>query len=430
MAKYKTEDILNFALVGHGTVGKTMLAEAMLFNGGNINRMGSIENGNTASDYHDDEIERQISINTSILNTAHQNKKFNILDTPGYTDFYGEVQGALRVADFALVIINGFSNVEVGTEQVWESADEYGIPHMVAVNMLDKENTDFNAVLEVARDRFGSKVFPLGLPVNSGPNFNQIVDVLRNELHTYKTDGSGKYTAEPVSGEWAEKCKKLHGELIELVAESDDTLLERFFEQDALSEDELRSGLHGAFLNGSLIPVFPVAGGANIGVLRLMDVLAKYAPCASDFKEVVGLAGTTDDAVTFEIAEDSPVSALVFKTVSEAHLGELSFIRVYSGKISVGADMINSTQQRKERMGTLYTMSGKNRVEAGEVIAGDIAAVVKLKSTHTGDSLCAPGKEIRFPSLKLPEPMILAAVMPKSKGDEDKISTVISTIHE
>ncbi|MFB0515384.1 MAG: elongation factor G [Candidatus Neomarinimicrobiota bacterium] len=431
MSLYKTEDILNFALVGHGSAGKTILSEAMLFNAGVINRIGTIEAGNTTSDYHEDEIERQISINASVLSLLWEGKKFNLLDTPGYADFYGELQAALRVADFAVVVIHAVSNVEVGTEQVWNSATDYGLPHLIAVNMLDKEHADFDAVLNVARERFGSKVFPITLPINQGPGFNQVADVLRKELYTYKTDGSGKYTHEPLSGEWAERIAKLHEELIELVAESDDTLLEKFFENYELSEEELRGGLHGAFLNGSLIPVFAVSALTNVGIRRMMDVLAKYGPCAIDFKEVKGKVSVdSEEEITRPATENSPVSAFVFKTVSEPHLGELSFFRVYSGKVKMGADLFNINRSKQERMGTVYSMNGKDRKELGEVVAGDIAAVVKLKHTHTGDTLCGSTNPIVLPKIHLPEQKIRAAIAPKAKGDEDKISNGLATLHE
>ncbi len=431
MSQYKTEDILNFAVVGHGSAGKTVLSEAMLFNGGVITRMGSIEAGSTASDYHEDEIERQISINASVLGLPWEDKKFNIIDTPGYADFYGEVQGALRVADFAIVVIHAVSGVEVGTEQVWNSAAKYGLPHLIAVNMLDKEHADFDAVVNVIRERFGSKVFPVTMPVNQGPGFNQVADVLRNELFTYKTNGSGQYTQKPLSGEWAERISTLHEKLIELVAESDDTLLEKFFEQDKLSEEELRGGLHGALMNGSLIPVFAVAALANIGVRRMMDVLARYGPCAADLKEVKGKASVdSEEEITRLATENSPASAFVFKTVSEPHLGELSFFRTYSGKVKVGADLTNTTRSRQERMGTVYSMNGKDRKDLGEVVAGDIAAVAKLKHTHTGDTLSDGANPIVLPGIHLPEQKIRSAIVPRAKGDEDKISNGLSTLHE
>ncbi|MEE9161645.1 MAG: elongation factor G, partial [Candidatus Neomarinimicrobiota bacterium] len=431
MSQFKTGDILTFALVGHGSAGKTSLAEALLFNSGAISRMGTIESGNTASDYHEDEIERQISINSSVLSHPWQDKKFNMLDTPGYADFFGEVQSALRVADFAVVVVHGISNVEVGTELVWKSASEYGIPHLIVVNMLDKEHADFEAVVRVARERFGHKVFPLTLPVNQGPGFNQVVDVLRNELFTYKTDGSGEFTQGALPEEWAERCKTAHGELIELVAESDDSLLEKFFEQDQLSEDELREGLRGAFINGSLIPVFAVAANANIGVRRMMDVLAKYGPCAADFAEIRGTTTPNDgQEVTRTPDVGSPASALVFKTISEPHLGELSFFRVYSGKVKVGNDLLNSSRGRQERMGTMYTMTGRNRKELGEAETGDIAAVVKLKHTHTGDTLSDAAHPIVLPAIQLPEQKIRNAIIPKAKGDEDRVSTGLATLHE
>ncbi len=431
MASMTSEDILNFALVGHGTVGKTTLSEAMLFNAGVTNRLGSIGEGNTVSDYHADEIERQISISTSLLSLNHAEKKFNILDTPGYADFHGEVLGALRVADFAVVVVSGVANIEVGTEQVWKAANASGIPHLIVVNMLDKESANFDAVVNEARERFGAKVFPLGLPVNPGPGFNQVADVLRNELFTYLTDGSGKVSQTPLEGDWAERCAKLHGELIELVAESDDTLLEKFFEQDKLTEAELRGGLHGAFMNHSLIPVFPVSASNNIGVSRFMDVLARYGPCAADFKTVTGTLGPNDDQeVSRPATADSPTAALVFKTVSEAHLGELSFVRIYCGSIKSGIDLRNTTRQRDERLGSLYSMSGKQRAEVAQVSAGDIAAVVKLKNTHTGDTLAAKNAPIVLPGLNLPEHKIRAAIIPKAKGDEEKISTGLATLHE
>jgi elongation factor G len=431
MSTYKTEDILNFALVGHGSAGKTALAEAMLYNADVITRMGSIEAGNTTSDYHEDEIERQISINASVLSLPWEGKKFNVLDTPGYADFYGEMQGALRVADFAVVVIHAVSGIEVGTEQVWNSASDYGLPHLIVVNMLDKEHAEFDTIINVARERFGNKVFPLTMPVTQGPGFNEVADVLRSELYTYKTDGSGEYSQGQLSGDWADKCTTMHGELIELVAESDDTLLEKYFDNDQLTEEELRGGLHGAFMNGSLIPVFAVSAQTNVGVRRMMDILAKYGPCAADFKEVKGTASLeSEEEIIRPATESSPTSTFVFKTVSEAHLGELSFLRIYSGKVKVGADLANTSRGRQERMGTIYSMNGKDRKELGEVVAGDIAAVVKLKHTHTGDTLSDPGNPIVLPGIHLPEQKIRAAIAPKAKGDEDRISNGLATLHE
>ncbi len=431
MSQFKTEDILNFAVIGHGSAGKTILSEAMLYNSGVINRMGSIDAGNTASDYHEDEIERQISINASVLSIPWADKKFNILDTPGYADFYGEMQSALRVADFAMVVIHAVSNVEVGTELVWNSAAKYGLPAFIAVNMLDKEHADFDAVLNTARDRFGPKVFPVTLPVNQGPGFNQVADVLRNELYTYKADGSGQYSQEQLTGDWVDRIAALHGELIELVAESDDTLLEKFFENDQLSEDELRGGFHGALVSGSVIPVFAVSAQTNVGIRRMMDILAKYGPSAADLKEVKGTTGRDDEKeVIRSVSESAPISAFVFKTVSEPHLGELSFFRVYSGKVKVGADLTNTVRGRQERMGTVYSMNGKDRKDLGQVVPGDIAAVVKLKSTHTGDTLSDASDPIVLPGINLPEQKIRAAIIPRAKGDEDKISNGLSTLHE
>ncbi|MFC1619840.1 elongation factor G, partial [Candidatus Neomarinimicrobiota bacterium] len=233
------------------------------------------------------------------------------------------------------------------------------------------------------------------------------------------------------TGEWLERCDTLHNELIEFVAESDDTLLEKFFENDQLSEDELREGMHGAILNGSVIPVFAVSASANIGVRRMMDILAKYASCASDFTEVKGVAKVgSEDEISFPATIAGPPSAFIFKTVSEAHLGELSFFRTYSGTVKMGMDLENTNRNQHERMGTIYTMNGNERKELGEVVAGDIAAVVKLKNTHTGDTLSHSSNAIVLPPIHLPEQKIRAAIVPKAKGDEDKISTGLSTLHE
>ncbi|MEE9464838.1 MAG: GTP-binding protein, partial [Candidatus Neomarinimicrobiota bacterium] len=345
MSEYNSEDILTCALTGHGTVGKTILADTMLYNAGIINRIGSIESGSTTSDYRDDEITRQISISTSVLNFPWDDKKINLLDSPGYADFFGETQGALRVSDFSLVVINAVAGIEVGTEQVWKAAADYSIPRLLVVNMLDREHVKFDDVLAMARERFGNRVFPLGLPANPGPNFNQIADILRNELHTYQTDGTGKYGSGALPDDWSERVKTLHGELVEAVAESDDTLLEKFFEQDSLTEEDLRGGLRGAILAGTLIPIFPISGLKNVGVRRMMDVMARYAPCAADTTEIIGTADVdSDKEVTLPATKDGNISALIFKTVSEAHLGELSFFRVCSGTVKMGADLFNSNQ--------------------------------------------------------------------------------------
>jgi len=246
MKTYQPSDIRNFAIVGHASAGKTMLSESMLVCGGALNRLGSIAAGTTASDYHDSERQRQISVHASLLHTEWQGKKFNIIDTPGYLDFISEGLGALRVGDFALVVVHAQHGVSVGTEQVWQYASQYGIPKMIVINGLDKEQVDFDAALAQVRARFGERIFPLSIPVNPGPGFNQVLDVLRSEVITYAADRSGKFQEAPAADEWADKAKQLQQHSIEYIAESDDSLLEKFFEQATLSEEEMRVCIHPA----------------------------------------------------------------------------------------------------------------------------------------------------------------------------------------
>ena len=428
MKDYEAGDIRNFAIVGHASSGKTMLSEAMLACAGEINRMGSIANGSTASDYHDDEQKRGISTHSSLLHLEWQGKKFNIIDTPGYLDFISESLGALRVGDFAMVVIHANHGVLVGTEQVWESASHYGLPKMIVVNAVDKDNADFDKVLEQVRKRFGDRVFPMTVPVNPGPGFNQVLDVLRNELITYQTDASGKFLEVPATGKGEEKVKQLHQELIEHIAESDDTLLEKFFAQGGLSEEEMRSGIHAAVQRQAFIPLFCTAGESNIGVARLMDFIAKYGSSPVDRAKVKAM--DADDAeVEIDLSDPTPV-LYVFKTISEAQFGDLSYFRVYSGSVRFGMDLYNSGRKSSEKLGQIYVLNGKNRLSVHGLKAGDIGAVVKLKDTHTGNTLCDSKKIVALPKVNYPKPNIHAALKLNSKGDEDKIAQGLSTLHE
>ena len=428
MKTYQPTDLRNFAIVGHASSGKTMLAEAMLMCGGVINRMGRIADGSTVSDYHVSEKNRKISVSASLLHTEWMGKKFNIIDTPGYLDFISEGLGALRVGDFALVVIHAQHGLGVGTDRVWNYATGYGLPKMIVVNALDKENVDFDAVLKAAQEHFGRHVFPLSVPVNAGPGFNKVLDVLRNEIVTYATDGSGKYTEEPATGEWEAKVKELHGQLIEHIAESDDTLMEKYFEKGNLSEEEFRAGIHAAVQKELFIPLFAVSAENNIGVARFMDFVAKYGSSPVDRKNVKAVDANGNET---EVSLDSSETAVyVFKTMSEAHFGELSFFRVYSGSISTGKDLFNSDRKVSERIGQIYQLNGQTRVAVPTLGAGDIGAVVKLKDTHTGNTLCTAKHPVTLPKVVYPKPNIHAALVAKVKGEEDKIASGLAALHE
>jgi elongation factor G len=429
MKNYAAKDIRNFAVVGHGGSGKTTLSEAMLSLSGKINRIGSIESGTTTSDYHHDEHQRQISIHSSPLHLEWDDIKFNLIDTPGYLDFIGEAISSLAVVDAAVVVVHAVNGIEVGTEQVWNYASNYRLPKIIVVNGLDKEHTQFDKILQQAKSNFGSNVFPLQLPVNAGPGFNQVVDVLRSELITYSTDGSGKYSEEELPEKWQEKIKELHKELIEYVAESDDTLLEKFFEEGNLSEEEMREGLHRAIQDQVFIPVFCTTATQNIGTARLMDFISKYGSSPVDRATIQ--AENANSGETIEVALDGSAPVVhVFKTISEAHVGELSFFRVYSGSVSTGMDLQNTTRGNSERFGQMFLMNGKDRTSVPSLNAGDIGAVVKLKDTHTGNTLTGPSNKVKLSSVKLPNSNIHLGIRSKLKGDEERIATGLSTIHE
>jgi len=428
MKTYQPSEIRNFAVVGHASSGKTMLTEAMLVCGGVLNRMGSIAAGTTASDYHDSERQRQISVHASLLHTEWMGKKFNIIDTPGYLDFISEGLGALRVGDFALVVVHAQHGVSVGTEQVWDYATRYGIPKMIVINGLDKEDVDFEGTLARIKSRFGEKVFPLNVPINPGPGFNQVLDVLRSEVITYATDRSGKYQEAPAGEQWAERVKQMHQQLIELIAESDDTLLEKFFDQGTLSEEEMRAGIHTAVQKQSFIPLFCASAETNVGVARLMDFIAKYGSSPEDRKKV---KAANADGADVEISLTDPEPALyVFKTMTEAQFGEMSFFRLYSGSIKFGTELFNSDRKTTEKIGQIYILNGKNRSTVETLGAGDIGAVVKLKDTHTGNTLCGPKRVVSLPKVQYPKPNIHAALKLNSKGEEDKIAQGLAALHE
>ena len=430
MSQVEKRDIRNFAIVGHGTCGKTILSEAILYNAGETNRIGKIEDGTTVSDYHNDEINRQISIGVSLLHCNWEGKKFNILDTPGFFDFMGDAKGSLRVSDLAVVVVHGVTGPEAGTDMVWGFANEYNIPRMVVVNMVNKENVHFDTVLNQLKERFSKRIHPLLVPINPGPSFSQVADVLRKKMITYKTDGSGKFEEQDLPDDWKDRIDKLHDDLIEYIAESDDTLLEKFFDEGSLSEEDLRAGMQDAIRNGMVIPLVCTAADINVGVNRFMDLLAKYGPSPADIETVTGTRAGTDEEMSIPTSVDSPSSLLVFKTLSEFHVGELSFFRVYSGSVKSGIDLTNTTRQTTERMGQVYVMNGKERKEAGILSAGDMGAVVKLKNTHTGDTLCQSKLNVELEKIEFPLPNISSAVVTKSKGDEEKIATGLATIHE
>jgi elongation factor G len=426
MADHRCAEIRNFAIVGHASSGKTILSEAMLACSGTINRMGRIADGTTVSDYHVSEKQRQISTQTSLLHATWMDKKFNIMDTPGYLDFMSEALAALHVADFALVVVHAQHGIGVGTERVSNFADECGIPKIIVVNAMDKQNANFDKVLAEARAHFGPRVFPLNVPVNPGPDFHQILDVLRSDIVTYETNGRGRYSEETARGAWKDRALQLHRELIELIAESDDALLTKFFDQGGLSEEEFRDGIHAAVQRQHFIPLFCVSAETDVGVARLMDFIAKYGSSPVDRAKVAALDGYSNQA-EIALTSSEPV-VQVFKTMNEEHFGELSFFRVYSGTVRSGMELYNSTRGITERIGQIYLLNGRDRSAVGELNSGDIGATVKLKDTHTGNTLCLANRPLKLPAPEYPKPSLHAALQPRARGQEDKIAAGLATL--
>lgn len=405
-----------------------MLAEAMLVCSGVIGRMGSISGGTTVSDYHVSEKQRQISTQASLLHTEWLGKKLNIIDTPGYLDFLSEALAALHVVDFAVVVVHAQHGIGVGTERVWKCATDCGIPKILVVNAMDKPNVHFDQVLAAARAHYGHRVFPLNVPVNPGPNFNQVLDVLRSDIVTYDTTGRGKFREDPAKSPWKERVTQLHRELIELIAESDDTLLAKFFDQGSLSEEELRAGIHAAVQRQLFIPLFCISAETDVGVARLLDFIAKYGSSPDDRQTVPALDGN-GAAVDVALGGSDPV-VQVFKTMAEEHFGEMSFLRVYAGTIATGMELWNAQRNTTERLGQIYVLNGRDRVAVGSLHAGDIGAVVKLKDTHTGNTLCAAHRPVKLPAAEYPKPAIHAALQTKAKGEEDRVAAGLATLHD
>lgn len=429
MNAYRPADIRNFVLLGHATSGKTMLAEAMLLCGGAIHRMGNIQQGSTMSDYHVGEHQRQFSIHGTPLNCEWQGRRFNFVDTPGYLDFASEAINALQVADFAILVIHAGHGIGVGSDLMWEQAAATGIPRFIVVNALDKERCDFDGLLAEVREHFGKEVFPLSVPMDSGPGFHQVLDVLRSEVVTYAKDRSGKYAEEPASGAWKEQVDALHKALIEHIAESDDTLLKKFFDEGGLSEEVLRTGIHPAVQQQVFVPLFCTSGEQNVGVARLMDFIAKYGSSPDDRQTVGATATATDTPVLVRLSGSEPV-AYVFKTLTDPQSGDLSLFRVYSGEVRGGMDLFNSERRVGERLGQLYRLNGKQRTPVEKLGAGDIGAAVKLRDTHTGNTLCDLRHPVKLPKPGYPTPYTQAALKLNAAGDEERLAAGLAALHE
>ncbi len=434
MKEYSVDSIRTVAFVGHGGAGKTTMTEACLYSSGGINRFGKVEEGNTVSDYHADEIERQISINASLLHCEWKGVKVNFIDTPGYTDFTGEVKSALRVADIGVVVLKAVEGAEVGTEIVWRYTKELNNAVIFVINKLDNENADFDNVVSSVKAHFSHDVTPIQFPVGKGAQFDALVDVIRMKLLKYSRDGKGKYTESDIPAEFKERADAMHEQLVEQIAETDESLMNTFFEKGGLTDAEMQKGLRLGIRERKIFPLLCAAASQNFGMTGLMDFVVDYCPHPAEMPLPMGLApgAAKDSQPSIPVKCDSSAQPVlfVFKTVSEPHVGELSFFKVFSGAASPGLDLVNNTNNKAERLSQLFVMNGKERKEVGRLLAGDIGAVVKLKDTHTNNTLSTKSLPVVLPPIKFPEPVIDMAIVAKAKGDEDKIATGLHALHE
>ena len=414
MNVYDVNHIRNVVLVGHQGSGKTSLGEAMLFNTGALKRMGSIEEGNTVSDYHPSEIERGMSVFSSLLHVERDNHKINVLDAPGYPDFAGEVITSMKVADTALFVIHAMEGVQVGTELAWGYAERANIPSMFVLNQLDRGETDFRQLVAQIQERFGRGATVVQLPGGSGTR--SIIDVLLMK-QLYFEEGSGKPTIKDIDPEFLEESEQLHNALIEDIAENDESLMELYFEKGTLSEDEMRKGLHEAMLKRQLFPVFLTSATENIGVLRLMDFISNVCPTPAEMPP----AKLEEGGELVADVKGDPV-AFIYRTMSEAHVGEYSFFRVYSGTLEQGMDLENAQTGSGERLGQLYGINGHEREPVSKMVAGDIGALVKLKNTHSNETLRKKNTSYSISQIQFPAPRYTTAIRALKQGEEDRLA--------
>jgi elongation factor G len=418
----------NVILVGHQASGKTTLAEAILFNAGANNRIGRVEDGSTTMDSSPEEISKVISIDAGIAFCEIAKTKVNILDTPGYEDFVGQVLSCLPVVEAGIVVMSAESGVEVGTVKTWKYLDRYHLPRIVCLNKMDKEHANFEKALGDAQSQLGAKVMPIQLPIGQGESFRGVVDILKKTAYVYSE--GGKFAEEDVPADMKEAVDEYLQRLVDFAAETDDSLLEKFLGGATLSDEELRKGLADGCMAGTLVPLCITSTGKNIGVHQLMDSIVTMLPSPKWRAEIEIKAPGSNAVSKMKTGTDAPTTAFVFKFLSEKNVGDLNYFRVFGGEIGVGRDLFNSSLDTAERMGQLYFIQGRNRVETDSVEAGDIGAAVKLKATRMNQTLCDRANPVVFPEVIYPEPTLSTAIVAKVKGEEDKVATGLGKLRE
>jgi elongation factor G len=429
MKVYDAASIRNVALVGHSGSGKTQLVSALLFGAGAVNRLGRVDDGTTVTDYDEEEIARKHTLSASLAYAEWNKHKINFIDTPGMANFLSDARAALRVADAALVIVDAVSGVEVSTEKVWEVATELGVPRLIVLNRLDRERASLDRSLESLRGVFGRTVIPIHLPIGEEKNFKGIVDLVTMRAWTFAPDGSGKGTEGDVPADMASAATTAHEALIEMVAEADDALMEKFFDAGTLTQEELSGGLKRGIAAGRVVPVLCASATANIGMPPILDAIVAYVP--SPLERPLKARTTEGEEVEVPTAESGATAAFVWKTVADPFAGRITMFRVLSGVLKADSTVHNRSKEVPERLGHLVLLQGKTQTNVPEIRAGDIGAVAKLKETLTSDIIGeSKANGVKVPPIKFPEPVISYAIEPKSRGDEDKISTALHRLQE
>lgn len=424
MKDVSSENLRNVSFVGHGQTGKTSLVSAILFNTGMVNRLGKVEQGNTVTDFEEEEIEKQISIQAAVSYAFKDNHKINMIDTPGFANFIWEARVSLRAVETAALLVNAVEGVEVQSEKIFESIQELGKSLVLVVNKMKKDLADFNSAYGSIIDSFGKNAIAVQVPMGKGGEFSGIVDLIDMKAYRYGGDEKGQFEEMDIPAELKDEVQKKREELIEKIAENDEKLMEKYFDEGDLNAGDVAQGLKSGILSGDIFPVLATDACANIGVTQLIDFLVKYTPSLVDLGEI----DTVDGKIKPDKSE--PFSGLVFKTISDPFTGKISIVKVLSGVFKPDSVYFNSRKSVEERVGGLFFLQGKNQESAGEVKPGEIVAVAKLKETRTGDTLTAKGKKILFPEILFPIPSITFAIEPKSRADENKISNALHRIIE
>ena len=426
MKYYKTSDIRNITLVGHGGDGKTTLAEAMLFDSGAIDRQCRTEDGNTVMDFDPEETKRHISISSALAPVEWNGVKINLIDTPGYFDFVGDAASGYYLADSALILISGLSGLSVGAEQAWEKCAEDKIPRAFVINQMDKEHADFEKSLSSLKDSYGTHITLLQLPIGQGLDFKGVVDII--DMKAYEFDGNDAKEVE-VPEDLADRAAQIREEIIENAAENDEELMEKYFEGEQLTKQDIIKGLKEGIIDGDVVPVFVAAAAPNLGVGLLMDNLVALMPSPDQAINIVGKTPKGEE-VTYNADPSLPFAAQVYKTVADPFVGKLSIFKVLGGELKLGQNIDNANADKHEKFGQIYVMFGKKQVNVEKLAAGDIGALAKLQYTETGNTLCDPAKHVVFGEVKFPEPCISLAVSAKKQGEEEKVFAGLHRLEE